>query len=152
MTAYQLPTFVWPATILGVCALATWRGRNHERLAAGGLLASWALSLVSYERALQTQWGIVAVDACLLALLIWISLRSRRFWPMFAAGFHVLAMLTHLARALDATFSGWTYMTAEMIWSYLVLLAVGYGAWSAPSHQATYAADSVDTPPGDTLR
>ncbi len=144
--------FVWPATILGVCAVATWRGGNHERLAAGGLLASWALSLVSYERALHTQWGVVAVDAGLLALLVWIALRSRRFWPLFAAGFHILAMLTHLARALDPTFSGWTYMTAEMIWNYLVVFAVGYGAWSAPRRQEAYADDGEATPPGDTLR
>ena len=132
--------------------MATWRGRNQERLAAGGLLAGWALSLISYERSLHTQWGIVAVDAGLLALLVWVALRSRRYWPLFAAGFHVLAMLTHLARALDPTFSGWTYMTAEMIWNYLVVLTVGYGAWSAPSRQDANADDGADTLPGDTLR
>lgn len=152
MSAYQLPAFVWPSAVMAVGGIAIWRGRNYERLAAGGLIAAWALSLVAYERQLQTQWGILAVDLSMMALLCWVVLKSRRFWPMFAAGFHLLAILTHLARGLDPTFGGWTYMTAELIWGYLVASTIGYGAWTAPNRQEAYDAEADVTPPGATLR
>ena len=74
---------------MGVCALATWKGRDEERLAAGGLLAGWALTRVTYSDPSHTQWGVLAVDISLLWLLGWIALRSRRYWPLFAVGFFV---------------------------------------------------------------
>lgn len=46
MYAYKLPIWVWPAVLMTVCALAVWRGRDDERLAAAAFLAAWALSLV----------------------------------------------------------------------------------------------------------
>ncbi|RAK59482.1 hypothetical protein DJ021_06530 [Phenylobacterium hankyongense] len=113
-----------------VCMVAAWRGGNHERLAAGGLLAGWALSMVAYRHGQGTEWGILVIDVALLGLLIWITLRSDRYWPIFAAGFHLLAVLTHLARIVDAKVSGWAYITAEIIWGYLLAAAIGYGAWT----------------------
>ena len=52
-----------------VCGLALWRGRNDERLAAAGNLASWAISLVVFKAySADTQWYVMAVDVALLAL------------------------------------------------------------------------------------
>lgn len=137
---------------MAVSAVATWRGGDYERLAAGGLLAAWALSMLTYERHLQTQWGVLLVDLGLMALLCWIALRSGRFWPLFAAGFHLLAIVTHIARFLDPTFSGWAYQTAEIIWGYLLAFSIGYGAWSAPNRQEAYADPAGAPAPGETLR
>jgi hypothetical protein len=134
-----------------VCALAVWRGRDDERLAAGGLLANWALSiLVVRVGSGSTHWEVFFVDVALLSLYIWLALRSRRHWPLFAAGFQVLLVVTHLGRAVDPTVSVWAYLTAGIIWSYLVLFTIGYGAWTAPRY-AERAADPTDVP-GATLR
>jgi hypothetical protein len=44
-----------------------------------------------------TSLGLFAVDAgCLLALLI-LALMSNRFWPIWALGFQIVAVATHLA-------------------------------------------------------
>ncbi len=44
-----------------------------------------------------TSLGLFAVDAgCLLALLI-LALASNRFWPIWALGFQIVAVATHLA-------------------------------------------------------
>jgi len=122
-----------------VCAIAVWRGRDDERLAAGGLLANWALSILLVRAndgmtSEATQWEIFIVDAALLGLYLWIALRSRRYWPLFAAGFQVLVVVTHLGRAVDPRVSGWAYITVGLIWAYLVLFTIGYGAWTAPRH------------------
>ena len=44
-----------------------------------------------------TSLGLFAVDAgCLLALLI-LALMSNRFWPIWALGFQIVAVATHVA-------------------------------------------------------
>ena len=117
---------------MGVCAVAIWRGGGHERLAAGGLLAGWALTMVAYRKDVSLEWGILIIDLALLALLVWLALRSRRYWPMFAAAFQLLAVLTHAASSADSSVSSWAYITAEIIWGYLLAGAVAYGALTVP--------------------
>ena len=133
-----------------VCGLAVWRGRDDERLAAGGNLASWAIGVVVFKIGSQhTQWSIMVTDLALLSLYLWIALRSRRFWPLFAAAFTFLMLVTHLAMTVDPDVGGWAYMTAQIFWSYLVLLAIGYGAWTAPDYADT---DDPTDAPGATRR
>lgn len=134
-----------------VCGLAVWRGRDDERLAAAGTLANWAITLVVFrQRSDETQWAVMVVDVALLALLIWLALRSRRYWPLFAAAFALLTVVTHLAHALDTGVTGWAYLTAVLIWGYLGLISIGYGALTAPFYKP---ADTVaDVAPGTTLR
>lgn len=150
MPIYQLPVWLWPTALLCVCGLALWRGRDEERLAAAVNLATWAVTrLVFHNSSEDTQWFVMVTDLAQLGFYVWIALRSRRHWPMFAAGFTLLMLITHIARAVDTGISGWAYLTAGIIWSYLVLFAIGYGAWTAP-----YFADTDDPTdaPGATRR
>lgn len=134
-----------------VCALSLWRGRDQERLAAASYLAAWALSLATFEsRSEETQWSILVIDTLLLGLFTALALRSPRFWPLFAAGFQLLAVLTHIARALDSNVTGWAYLTAGIVWSYLVVFTIGYAAWSAPRYAIFN--DPADDPAGATRR
>lgn len=136
MSAYQLPIWVWPTALMTVCALAFLRGRDEERLAAVGYLANWALTLVVFKaRSVETQWAVLILDFALLALYLHLSMRTPRYWPLFATGFQLLAVVTHIARALDTAVSGWAYLTAGLVWSYLVIFTIGYGAWTAPYRQ-----------------
>lgn len=140
--SYQLPHWVWPVALMTVCATAVLRGRDMERLAAAVVLADWALSMVVYRaRSEDTQWGVLLVDGAQFAVLLWIALRSSRYWPLFLSGFALLQLVTHLAHAVDVGVSGWAYITAERIWSYLLLFTIGYGAWTAPRY-----ADSAGAP------
>jgi hypothetical protein len=120
---------------MAVCLLAIWRGRDYERLAAAAVLADWALSMMVFKsRSEDTQWAVLLVDFSQFAVLIWIALRSRRFWPLFMGGFALLQILTHLAHAMGTGVTGWAYLTATRAWSYLILLTIAYGAWTAPRH------------------
>lgn len=131
---------------MAVCAIAVWRGRDLERLAAGAELATWALTLLVFKsRSESTQWAVLAIDVALFAVLLWIALRSMRYWPLLAAGFQLLALITHFAHAVDALISGWAYLTAILIWNYLTLFAIGYGAITAPRRYAEI--DALEPPP-----
>lgn len=117
-------------------AITVWRGGREERVATNTVVICWLLTkLVGRYQGAQTEWGVLAVDAGALAVLGWLALRSRRYWPMFAAGFHLLAVVTHFARTVDPKVGGWAYLTAGIIWGYLLLIAIGYGAWTAPRYR-----------------
>lgn len=138
---------------MAVCAIAVWRGRDLERLAAGAELATWALTLLVFRsRSESTQWAVLAIDIALFVVLLWIALRSLRYWPLFAAGFQLLALITHFAHAVDALVSGWAYLTAVLIWNYLTLYAIGWGAITAPRRYAEIEALGPAAMPGAIRR
>lgn len=156
MPNYQLPFWVWPSTMMIVCGLALFRGRDDERLAASSTLAAWALSMVAVRvdgdlgPSHATQWEVVPIDVALLGVYLWIVLRTRRYWPVVASAVWLLAVLTHLVRPPYPIVTGWTYLTVLIFWNYLTLFVIGYGAWTAPRY-----AGSVGAPtdaPGATRR
>ncbi|MBW8813771.1 MAG: hypothetical protein JF588_10130 [Caulobacterales bacterium] len=134
-----------------VCVTAVWRGRDEERLATAAILADWALAIFVYRASQETQWGILMIDCAQCAVFLWIALRSPRYWPLPLAAFGLLELLTHLAHAADTTVSGWAYITAEMIWSYLLLFTVGYASWTAPRY-AESTVEPTALPPGAIRR
>ena len=152
MTSYGIRALVWALTVMAVCGVAMLRGGRYERLAAGVMLAGWALTMVVYRAGFrQTEWGILLVDLAALGVFVWIALNSPRYWPIFAAGFHLLAIVTHLARTIDQQVGAWAYLTAEILWGYFLAFAIGYGAWTAQGLQADSMADPND-PAGATRR
>ena len=108
------------------------------------MLAGWALTMVAYRAGFrQTEWGILVVDLAALGGFIWIALNSPRYWPIFAAGFHLLAIVTHMARTVDPQVGGWAYITAEILWGYFLAAAIAYGAWTGGGRPASRAAEPV---------
>lgn len=153
LLAHIFPWFGVTLTVV-VCTGAFWRGGREEQLAAGGLLLSFALTLALRDNSWKgTQWSAVVGDSGLLILLIAMSLRTKRYWPLFAAGFQLLCVLMHLARVIDPGVRAWAYATGQVIWSQLVFWALGVGVWNTwrrRGHPAI-AADPT-TEPGATLR
>lgn len=153
MSAYQLPVWVWPSVLMAACALAVWRGRDDERLAAGGFLAAWALSLVAFKaRSEDPQWAVLLIDLVLLGVLAYIAMRSVRYWPLFVTALQALAVGAPLANALDSNITGWAYLTAALAFQYLALLVIGYGAVSAPRRYAEIEALAPMDMPGAIRR
>lgn len=147
MLSYQLPIWVWPAVLMTVCALAVWRGRDDERLASAGFLAGWAMTLLVFRaRSEETQWAVLAIDTALLGLLLLIALRSARFWPLMVAALQLLTVGVALSKSLDTRISAWAYLTASLVFQYLALLAIGYGAATAPRRYGEIADAEVVEP------
>jgi len=124
-----------------------------ERFAAATYLAAWALTLVTFRAGTRdTQWSVMVIDVVLLGAFVAIALRSRRYWPLFSTAFQLLAVVTHIARALDAAVSGWAYQTAGIIWGYLVIFGIGYGSLTAPKRYAEIEEADPKDVPGATRR
>ena len=86
-------------------------------------------------------------------LLTAIALRSPRYWPMFAAAFQLLCVVTHVARVVDPGVRAWAYATGQVIFSQWVFFALGVGVFThwRRSRQSA-ATDRPAAAPGATLR
>ena len=139
-----LPTFIYPLTLLAICIIAIWRGGRYERTATFGLVGAWALTVVAYWGPnLPTEQIELAADLALLALLVWVALKSPAWWPILAAGFHLLAILTHAAKDLDQQIGTWVYMSAQILWGYLLAITIGVGAWRRPGRMLSHSDDGA---------
>jgi hypothetical protein len=120
--------------LLVTCATAAWRGGWPERSAAAAMALAWMASTF-LQRSLQLwgpQTGVMTIDGLLLSALLVIALRSDRWWPMWACGFHGLGVLLHVAVMVDGQIWGRAYYVAGAIFSYLTLLALLIGALGRP--------------------
>jgi hypothetical protein len=129
---YEIPKWIWDAVVDLVLGYAIWRGGREERIAAVALAVGVVLTKAVYShQGQQTEWGLLAVDTILLAVLVWIALISSRYWPIFAAAFHFLAVIIHLARMADPSLSGCAYISAEIIFGYLLAGTIALGTLNA---------------------
>lgn len=105
----------------------------------GGRDARWAVLLIVAATLLtipalllgpgwhRTDYGILAVDAGLLVGLYVLSLRSRRFFPLWMAGFQLVAVTSHLATLIAPHFTPPIYRALETIWSIPVIVSMVVG-------------------------
>ena len=123
---------VWDGAMLGVWAYSLWRGGRPERVISTSMvLGSVATAVVENRQDwVDPQLGIMAVDLAFLLIAGWYAFRSDRHWPMWAAAFQLIAIVTHLAMGVDHKVSAWAYLTAGVIWSYLILAAMAVGTWA----------------------
>jgi hypothetical protein len=123
-----LPPWFSLALMTLVCGASVWRGGWEERTTAMAFMIAWMATLLGRDRAwVGPQWTTLAIDLVLLAFLVFVALRSARYWPMFAAGFHLLSVVTHVARMVDPKVGAWAYATAAVIFSQLTVFALGAG-------------------------
>ena len=114
-----------------ICLFAVLKGDLPER--AGGILfmAAWigTLMLSSDTQTSGIRYGTFVMDAIATFGYAAIAWRSRRTWAIWATAFAALAVASHVAYALDARIHMYAYLTADIVASYGVLLALALGTW-----------------------
>lgn len=88
----------WATTMLLGAALAT--------IPASKLNPSWG----------STHFGVLGVDLALLAGLVWLALRTDRYWPIWLAALHLGAVATHLATLIGSQDPA-IYRMLQTFWS-----------------------------------
>lgn len=126
------PERVWAVAMFAVSAFALWRGGRTERAVAVANIIAWLATIAAQNRHnwLDPQWGMFAVDVGFLLLLLWFVVRSSRLWILPAAAFQLLAVVTHAAILADEGVRAWAYMTALILWSYMVLITLAVGTFA----------------------
>jgi hypothetical protein len=107
---------------------AFWKGDREQQVAAVTVVASSLVTLGMRDpRWLGVQWAAFGADVVVLAVITFISFRTRAFWPLVAAAFQLLCVMTHVARTMDPAVHAWAYATAQVIFTHLFLIAIGVG-------------------------
>jgi hypothetical protein len=115
----------WIALIL-TCVIAFWRGRQPERLGALVVGVAFLVTPLVEQREswLRPQYGILAVDVALLALLVALAVRYDRYWPICASAFQAVAVLTHFVFLINPQALYRAYFFANFSVGFLLLGAV----------------------------
>ena len=130
---YTLVIPAWIGITIGwvISGAALWKGGRCERIAATAFLLTWIGASLTKDRDwVGTQWAGFGMDVALFAALFYLAMRSPRWWPLLAAGFQLLAVITHAASLIDRKLGAWAYITAGVIFTYLLLAALGVGTWN----------------------
>lgn len=106
------------------------RGGWEERLAIIGVIANAYLTVLvaSPKNTLfnHLETPILLVDIALLMLLLGISLRSEKFWPLWITAMHALSTLAHLSPFVpDMQPLGYWRAAASWSWPMLIVIALG---------------------------
>jgi hypothetical protein len=95
----------------------------------GGTAGRWTALLyvtayVSTTGASYVDWRwaspnylVFAIDTVLLLGLYVVALRSRRYWPIWLAGLHVLTVCAHFSAMLAPALAFRVYFILEVVWS-----------------------------------
>ena len=119
------------AALLIATGAALWRGGWPERLAGAAMILAWFATGVFYDsdQRFGPQVAVFLVDLALMAVLLFIALRSNRWWPMWACGFHGLTLTLMLATLADPKIPNRASLIAGGgVFSYLTMVALFCGA------------------------
>jgi hypothetical protein len=88
--------------LLCSCGYASIFGGRDERIGAASFVAAAVLSAYMTDSSVdffsEIEFGLLMIDCLLLAVLSWLLLTSKAFWPIWATGFHLVSVATHFAR------------------------------------------------------
>lgn len=136
------PSAYW-LLLCAVAGYALWRGGRDERaIALMCITASLASLLVVapwHNRFSNVEFGILLVDQLTLVGFIAVALVSRRFWPLWVAGFQLTASLSHLLKAIHFELIPQAYAAAERLWVYPIFAMIVAGTWRSQRRRAQTA-------------
>lgn len=146
---YQsLPSQIATGMLLVIAALAFWRGRTEQRLAAAVITVTWLFSGLVQDRGnlFGLQIGLFAVDVVVVIGLTWIAVRWPQLWAQACAAFSWLQLMTHAAMAIDDRVHWRAYLTALALWSVSQLVALAWGVWVADRSRRAVRRESRPEP------
>jgi hypothetical protein len=119
----------WMLALLS-CSHAILFGGRDGRWAAFLILIASGLTLPATlldQAYWETELTILAADLFLLGGLYAVMLASRRYWPIWMVGFHLVAVVTHLSTLIVPDFTPRMYRAMESFWAIPVLLSMLIG-------------------------
>ncbi len=119
----------WLLTVVG-CGYAAVLGGRDGRWAASLIIAASALTIPATrmgESWARTEYLILLVDLFLLMGLYTLALLSRRYFPLWMTGFHLIAVVTHLSTLLAPRYAPEIYRALGSLWAIPMTLVMMWG-------------------------
>ena len=133
--------FLVYGVLIGLLALALWRGRWAEQRATGGMVfhfsVPYAVDFIDlYWPGLDAPPTHLATDLAFLVVYLPLVVRSRRIWPLWFYAFNLLCPLS-LGVMLLTTVGVGPFSTVSWIWMWCAIGALSAGVLSQlarPAH------------------
>lgn len=114
------------------CSYAVKRGSKYEYIGAAIMIIGSVASTIA-SIYFETTWtgfdtATFYIDMLALLALIYLTVSSDRFWPMWATAFHLVAVSIHVATAVAPNLAPWALATGVAFWAYPMLFALAFGA------------------------
>ena len=115
---------------VGTSAYAIRRGGQPERAVAAMVVAAVCVTtLLPRSHYAEIVWPLLAIDGVMLAGLLLVALSADRFWPLYFAAVHLLAVTLHGVRAYDPTILPNVYARLGGLLAYPTLVILAIGTW-----------------------
>lgn len=116
-----------------VVAFAFLKGDEPERVGAGAYaLGSLAALLVQNDSQLYgPQWGLMVVEAVVLAAYVGVAWKSRRSWPIWVSGLQAVIVMSHVLTTTDVRPPIAAFYAVINLASYGILLVLALGVLQA---------------------
>jgi hypothetical protein len=153
MFPMTLPQVFGWVTLALTCAVVFWRGRRPERIGISIVAVGWvATTLVQrLDSWYQPQFGIMSVDALILAAFIAMAFRYDRYWTICAAAFQAIAVFTHFVFLIDPKALYRAYYFGNFAIGFLILGAILGGAFIESAAPQRRSPPSPGPPSGPEL-
>lgn len=137
----NLLQLAYAVCLASTCAVTLWRGARPEQIAAAILLAGsvatvGAKSLSGLEVP-SAQLGILLVDLLVLAGFLALALKTDRNWALWASGFHLVGVATHLVILFYPAILPQAYRVVRGLWAYPIMVAIVVGTIRRRSASST---------------
>lgn len=119
----------WLLTAVG-CGYAAALGGKDGRWAAALIVGASILTIPATRMEgswARTEYLILTVDALLLLGLFILSQRSKRYFPIWMTGFHLIAVVTHMSTLISPSFAPEIYRALGSLWAVPMTLAMIWG-------------------------
>ena len=119
----------WLLTLVG-CGYAASLGGRDGRWAASLIIAASLLTVPATLLGaswVRTEFSILMVDLSLLFGLYALALKSKRYFPVWMTGFHLIAVVTHMSTLIAPGFAPEIYRGLQSLWAVPVTLAMMWG-------------------------
>jgi hypothetical protein len=125
----MIGSMFWLLTLVG-CGYAAAVGGSEGRWAAFLIFAASLLTIPATrlgESWAHTEYLILLVDLSLLIGLYALVLKSRRYFPVWMTGFHLIAVLTHVGTLIAPEFAPAIYRALGSLWAVPMTLCMMWG-------------------------
>lgn len=132
MSLFALLRLIYAVCLTLTCIVGFgWGGRTERAGAMIVLIAS--LTTMMVERPGLFDWrdgrdGLIILDVLVLIALLALALRSRRFWPLWATAFQLIAVSSHLMMFLEPHRILQAYALLQGFWAYPIMLSIMSGS------------------------
>ena len=117
--------------VVAVLGFTFMKGEEPERIAGGVYLVAWLATLLIQSNTNLYTWqpAVFALDCIVLAVLVGLSWKSGRTWPIWASGFQLLVLMGLIIPWLDVRPPAWSYFAVANLGTYGVLTCLAVGTF-----------------------